>query len=339
LPHLLTPSGQSRCCEGNTLLSLLACSYQHHHRRCCWKKPHLVKGNMVATVAIPFESLPVKRRKLQSEQQKRRIQESASPPSSDDEEIVVTVEEEEEEREHPRRRCHGRPLPPSKDELPLDLSSKKSASSVKLFQPTLPANASLWPHPSALMTSAVPLFFSFYPAWSTLPYLYAAAPFAGTVLSPVNALNTRQLPTVSSSPDISPKSSLLSSSSASPSSPSSSSLPSSPPSSLVESTTAATKHRKARNPVVRRMVANARERCRVHMISEAFEALRVALPSACPAQKLTKVSILRIACDYIMLLGAMNGRDYSADQRSPSVDELRRQLSETILAETNFKCV
>ncbi|KHJ41005.1 hypothetical protein D918_08892 [Trichuris suis] len=187
---------------------------------------------MVATVAIPFESLPVKRRKLQSEQQKRRIQESASPPSSDDEEIVVTVEEEEEEREHPRRRCHGRPLPPSKDELPLDLSSKKSASSVKLFQPTLPANA-----------------------------------------------------------------------------------------------------------IVRRMVANARERCRVHMISEAFEALRVALPSACPAQKLTKVSILRIACDYIMLLGAMNGRDYSADQRSPSVDELRRQLSETILAETNFKCV
>ncbi|CDW53029.1 HLH domain containing protein [Trichuris trichiura] len=292
---------------------------------------------MVATVAVPFESLPVKRRKLQSEQQKRRSRQTASVPSSDDEEIVVTVEDEEEREQHPKRRRHGRSLPPGNDELPLDLSSKKAPSSVKLFQPTLPTSASLWPHPSALMTSAVPLFFSFYPAWSTLPYLYAAAPFAGSVLSPVNALNTRhQLPTtVSSSPDISPKSSLLSS--ASPSSPSSS--PSSPPSLLADSTTAATKHRKARNPVVRRMVANARERCRVHMISEAFEALRVALPSACPAQKLTKVSILRIACDYIMLLGAMNGRDYSADQRSPSVDELRRQLSETILAETNFKCV
>ncbi|KRY85706.1 Protein atonal -like protein 8 [Trichinella pseudospiralis] len=97
------------------------------------------------------------------------------------------------------------------------------------------------------------------------------------------------------------------------------------------------RHR-AKNPTVRRMVANFRERCRVHMISEAFESLRVALPTACPAQKLTKVSILRIASIYIMLLGAMNGRDYSADQSKPTVDQLQQLLAETIYNETNLRC-
>ncbi|KRX20243.1 Protein atonal -like protein 8 [Trichinella nelsoni] len=97
------------------------------------------------------------------------------------------------------------------------------------------------------------------------------------------------------------------------------------------------RHR-AKNPTVRRMVANFRERCRVHMISEAFESLRVALPTACPAQKLTKVSILRIASIYILLLGAMNGRDYSADQSKPTVDQLQQLLAETIYNETNLRC-
>uniref|UniRef100_A0A5S6QYY1 BHLH domain-containing protein n=1 Tax=Trichuris muris TaxID=70415 RepID=A0A5S6QYY1_TRIMR len=293
---------------------------------------------MVAAVAIPFESLPVKRRKLQADQKRRTQQAHASPLSSDDEEIVVTVEEEEQNG--------GQAPSPSGDEVPLDLSSKKrSSSTLRAAVPTVNTTTTLLQHPSALMSPAVPLFFSFYPAWNTLPYFYTAAPFVGAVLGPAGALNACQLPAaVRSPPDVSPKPSSLSSASpSSSSSPSSSlsSLPSSPPSSSADSTTtsAATKHRRARNPVVRRMVANARERCRVHMIGEAFEALRVALPSACPAQKLTKVSILRIACDYIMLLGAMNGRDYSADQRAPTVDQLRRQLSETILAETNFRCV
>ncbi|CAK9810502.1 Transcription factor Atoh8 [Anthophora plagiata] len=53
----------------------------------------------------------------------------------------------------------------------------------------------------------------------------------------------------------------------------------------------------------RRIEANARERTRVHTISAAFDTLRRAIPAYSHNQKLSKLSVLRIACSYIMTLG------------------------------------
>ncbi|XP_077273968.1 atonal bHLH transcription factor 8-like protein net isoform X2 [Temnothorax americanus] len=52
----------------------------------------------------------------------------------------------------------------------------------------------------------------------------------------------------------------------------------------------------------RRIEANARERTRVHTISAAFDTLRRAIPAYSHNQKLSKLSVLRIACSYIMAL-------------------------------------
>ena len=49
----------------------------------------------------------------------------------------------------------------------------------------------------------------------------------------------------------------------------------------------------------RRLVANARERSRVHALSNAFEALRGTIPSYSTDQKLSKLTILRVAINYI----------------------------------------
>ena len=57
----------------------------------------------------------------------------------------------------------------------------------------------------------------------------------------------------------------------------------------------------------RRLIANARERTRVHTISTAFDALRQAIPTYSYNQKLSKLAILRIASAYIKSLSALNG--------------------------------
>ncbi|XP_026495752.1 transcription factor ATOH8 [Vanessa tameamea] len=54
----------------------------------------------------------------------------------------------------------------------------------------------------------------------------------------------------------------------------------------------------------RRIEANARERTRVHTISAAFDTLRKSVPSYSHNQKLSKLSVLRIACAYIAALSA-----------------------------------
>ena len=59
----------------------------------------------------------------------------------------------------------------------------------------------------------------------------------------------------------------------------------------------------------RRMQANARERTRVHTISAAFEALRRAVLSFSHGQRLSKLSILRVASAYIAALGQLAGDD------------------------------
>lgn len=52
----------------------------------------------------------------------------------------------------------------------------------------------------------------------------------------------------------------------------------------------------------RRLVANARERSRVHALSNAFDTLRSAIPSYSPEQKISKLTILRVAINYINAL-------------------------------------
>lgn len=83
----------------------------------------------------------------------------------------------------------------------------------------------------------------------------------------------------------------------------------------------------------RRIEANARERTRVHTISAAYDNLRKCVPSYANNQKLSKLSILRIACSYIMTLSRMAGEDYSEDQSEPSLESCIESVTNTIQME------
>ncbi|KAG8239222.1 hypothetical protein J437_LFUL019027 [Ladona fulva] len=83
----------------------------------------------------------------------------------------------------------------------------------------------------------------------------------------------------------------------------------------------------------RRMEANARERTRVHTISAAFDTLRRAVPSYAHNQRLSKLSVLRIACAYIVTLSRVAGKDYSASSDSPSFSECVDMVTRTIQTE------
>lgn len=83
----------------------------------------------------------------------------------------------------------------------------------------------------------------------------------------------------------------------------------------------------------RRIEANARERTRVHTISAAFDTLRKSIPSYSQSQKLSKLSVLRVACSYILTLSRIAGDDYSPDQSEPSVNECADEVSRTIQTE------
>ncbi|XP_011198482.2 uncharacterized protein LOC105222733 [Bactrocera dorsalis] len=87
----------------------------------------------------------------------------------------------------------------------------------------------------------------------------------------------------------------------------------------------------------RRIEANARERTRVHTISAAYETLRRAVPSYSNAQKLSKLSVLRIACSYILTLSRMAGEDYSADGSEPSLADCFDAVTETIQTEGKIR--
>lgn len=87
----------------------------------------------------------------------------------------------------------------------------------------------------------------------------------------------------------------------------------------------------------RRIEANARERTRVHTISAAFEKLRHSVPAYSNTQKLSKLSVLRIACSYIMSLSRIAGMDYSEDQSEPSINECVDALTKTIQTEGKLR--
>jgi atonal protein 8 len=87
----------------------------------------------------------------------------------------------------------------------------------------------------------------------------------------------------------------------------------------------------------RRIEANARERTRVHTISAAYETLRKAVPAYSHTQKLSKLSVLRVACSYILTLSRMAGEDFSADQSEPTINSCVDQVTKTIQTEGKLR--
>ncbi|XP_008279122.1 transcription factor atoh8 [Stegastes partitus] len=87
----------------------------------------------------------------------------------------------------------------------------------------------------------------------------------------------------------------------------------------------------------RRLLANARERTRVHTISAAFEALRKQVPCYSYGQKLSKLAILRIACNYILSLAQLAELDYSSDHSSLNFSQCVEQCTRTLQAEGRSK--
>ncbi|KAK3536165.1 hypothetical protein QTP70_032502 [Hemibagrus guttatus] len=87
----------------------------------------------------------------------------------------------------------------------------------------------------------------------------------------------------------------------------------------------------------RRLLANARERTRVHTISAAFEALRKQVPCYSYGQKLSKLAILRIACNYILSLAQLVDLDYTPDHSNMSFRECVEQCTRTLQAEGRSK--
>lgn len=87
----------------------------------------------------------------------------------------------------------------------------------------------------------------------------------------------------------------------------------------------------------RRLLANARERTRVHTISAAFEALRKQVPCYSYGQKLSKLAILRIACNYILSLAQLAELDYTPDHSNMSFAECVEQCTRTLQAEGRSK--
>ncbi|XP_033126464.1 protein atonal homolog 8-like [Anneissia japonica] len=88
----------------------------------------------------------------------------------------------------------------------------------------------------------------------------------------------------------------------------------------------------------RRIVANARERNRVHTISAAFEGLRRAVPSYSHNQKLSKLAILKIACCYILALSRLADLNYTTESGDDiSFAECVELCTKTLQAEGRSK--
>lgn len=82
----------------------------------------------------------------------------------------------------------------------------------------------------------------------------------------------------------------------------------------------------------RRKTANARERCRMQEINRAFEELRAAVPALPPAcvpdkngdtSKLTKITTLRLAVNYIAALSQMLREANETEENSSEVDSVQ----------------
>ncbi|CAF5118459.1 unnamed protein product, partial [Rotaria socialis] len=65
--------------------------------------------------------------------------------------------------------------------------------------------------------------------------------------------------------------------------------------------------------------------------------LRQLIPMYGDQQKLSRLSILRIACSYVLVLGALNEIDFSQEQNAYTFNECFHILSSTILSELKRK--
>ncbi|XP_069116429.1 helix-loop-helix protein delilah-like [Argopecten irradians] len=77
----------------------------------------------------------------------------------------------------------------------------------------------------------------------------------------------------------------------------------------------------------RRKAANSRERCRMEDINSAFEVLKGVLPNieACPSSKMTKITTLRLAMNYISAL--RNSLGYEDDLNSDASSSRSSSMS------------
>lgn len=87
----------------------------------------------------------------------------------------------------------------------------------------------------------------------------------------------------------------------------------------------------------RRIEANARERTRVHTISAAFDTLRRAIPAYSHNQKLSKLSVLRIACSYIMTLSKIVNTPEGEPENGASLGACVDLVSKTIQTEGKLR--
>lgn len=87
----------------------------------------------------------------------------------------------------------------------------------------------------------------------------------------------------------------------------------------------------------RRIEANARERTRVHTISAAFDTLRKAVPAYSHNQKLSKLSVLRIACSYIMTLSKIATTPRGESPNGPELGACVDLVSRTIQTEGKLR--
>eukprot|EP00112_Aurelia_sp_Birch-Aquarium-sp1_P007833 Seg1855.3 transcript_id=Seg1855.3/GoldUCD/mRNA.D3Y31 product="Protein atonal 8" protein_id=Seg1855.3/GoldUCD/D3Y31 len=93
-------------------------------------------------------------------------------------------------------------------------------------------------------------------------------------------------------------------------------------------------HSRPMTLVEKRKVANARERTRVHTLSAAFEALRQTIPSFSANQKLSKLTILKVAISYITALDTMNRRVKSSKNNAV---EFARHVNEcTVMLKSEY---
>lgn len=100
---------------------------------------------------------------------------------------------------------------------------------------------------------------------------------------------------------------------------------------------------KAMTSRARRIIANARERNRVHTISSAFEQLRKSIPCYSGNQKLSKLAILKIATSYIRCLSHVATVDpegtYEPDAagKDPKLSELVMRCTVNVLSDGKLK--
>lgn len=87
----------------------------------------------------------------------------------------------------------------------------------------------------------------------------------------------------------------------------------------------------------RRIEANARERTRVHTISAAFDTLRRSIPAYSHNQKLSKLSVLRIACSYIMTLSKIATTPEGEETTGPKLGACVDMVSRTIQTEGKLR--